>query len=70
MPQRNGKNPIKSGNLFEKGGVPFNNPHNIGVQQKMPAVICPDCKIEVVPKPGFRLSSLKCPQCNIPVGKK
>jgi len=31
---------------------------------------CPSCKAVVPAKPGFRLSTLKCPRCGTPVGKR
>lgn len=32
-------------------------------------VVCKKCRTEVPAKPGFRLSSLKCPGCGAPVQK-
>lgn len=31
---------------------------------------CPACGAEVQPKPGFRISSLKCPKCGASMAKK
>ncbi len=70
MPQRNGQNPIKSGGSFGKTGTGFDNALNNPTKPANVAGICPACKAEVPPKPGFRLSSLKCPKCSTPLGKK
>ena len=70
MPQRNAKNPIKSGRDIERRGVQFNSLANLHSKPKNPAVLCPDCKAEVPPKPGFRFSTLKCPKCGASMSKK
>ncbi len=31
---------------------------------------CPSCKTVVQAKPGFRLSTMKCPQCGTLLGKQ
>jgi hypothetical protein len=66
--QRNGQNPIKSSGVFEKahpsaGANPAPRSSGGGVH-------CPACKTEVPPKPGFRLSALKCPKCGASMAKK
>ncbi len=65
MTQRNGQNPIKTVNKFERGGSHFSNPANMRGKSQNPAGICPACKAEVPNKPGFRFSALKCPKCGI-----
>ena len=69
MPQRNGQNPIKSGNDYGQGGGKRNDPVNAG-KTGSGAGTCPACKAEVPPKPGFRFSSLKCPACGASMGRK
>ncbi len=69
MPQRNGQNPIKTGGPTG----PVGSHHLDG--SPLPksgggAPHCPACKAEVPAKPGFRLSSLKCPKCGAPMAKK
>ena len=63
MPQRNGKNPIRAARVF---GQSFNssnenlNYHKAGAGA---GGVCPHCKTEIQPRPGFRFSALKCPKC-------
>ena len=64
MPQRNGKNPIRSarvgfGQSFNKSSEALSH-HNANMGA---GGICPGCQTVVPPKPGFRFSSLKCPKC-------
>jgi hypothetical protein len=70
MPQRNNQNPIKSGGPQSQGGVP----HGGGGSSAHPSggnmAHCPACKAEVPPKPGFRLSALKCPKCGASMAKR
>jgi len=40
-----------------------------GGRSGLKAGICSVCKTEVPQKPGFRLSSLKCPKCGRLMGK-
>ena len=68
--QRNGQNPIKSAKDFGPGGRSFKNVSNAQVKSSAAAGICPSCKAEVPPKPGFRLSALKCPKCGTSMSKK
>ncbi len=70
MPQRNGQNPIKSGNQFGKGGGTGKDPGNFHEKSKSAAGHCPGCGAEVPPKPGFRFSALKCPKCGMAMSKK
>jgi hypothetical protein len=70
MPQRNGKNPIKSERSFGKGGGHLSDPANVHGNPKNAAGLCPSCKAEVPLKPGFRLSSLKCPKCGTSMSRK
>ena len=70
MTQRNGQNPIKSGKSFGQGGSHLNDPADTRNLPKNTAGLCPACKAEVPPKPGFRFSSLKCPKCGAPMSKK
>jgi hypothetical protein len=70
MPQRNGQNPIKSGNNFGQGGVNRKEPVNTHGKSGSGSGVCPACKAEVPLKPGFRFSSLKCPACGAAMGKK
>ncbi|OGR82117.1 MAG: hypothetical protein A2901_07630 [Elusimicrobia bacterium RIFCSPLOWO2_01_FULL_54_10] len=71
MPQRNGKNPIKSELAPGQGGAGHpNDPANVRLNQKNSAGTCPSCKAEVPSKPGFRFSSLKCPSCGAAMSKK
>ena len=70
MPQRNGKNPIKTVRNFGQGGNYFNSVLNVQAKSTGAAGLCPKCKMEVAPKPGFRFSVLKCPKCGASMGKK
>ena len=70
MPQRNAKNPMKQDKNFGQGGSHLNDPANIRIKPKNSAGLCPICKAEVPPKPGFRFSSLKCPKCGASMGVK
>lgn len=69
MPQRNGQNPIKSGKAFGQSDNISNNAPNAPLRSAGSA-LCPACKTEVPPKPGFRFSSLKCPKCGAALAKK
>ncbi len=69
MPQRNGKNPIKSVRVGQPGSG-FNNLTGSQTKSSAGAGHCPSCKAEVQPKPGFRLSALKCPKCGASMAKK
>ena len=68
MPQRNGKNPIRQARLFgqsiDKSGESLISKHaNTGGN-----AVCPFCAAEVPPRPGFRMSALKCPKCGKMMG--
>ena len=69
MPQRNGQNPIRTVKVFGHNASKSNNGVNIQ-SRTAGGCICPACKTEVPPKPGFRLSSLTCPKCGSPLGRK
>lgn len=51
---------------FEKFPGVGANPHD---QSGRTGVVCRKCRTEVPAKPGFRLSSLKCPKCGAAVQK-
>ena len=69
MPQRNGQNPTRAAKNIDH--FANSSGHGSGSQQKSSgAGICQACGAEIPPKPGFRLSSLKCPKCGAPAGKK
>lgn len=70
MPQRNGQNPIKAGNRFERGGGSTSASANVKEKFNNIAGRCPNCKTEIPPKPGFRFSALKCPKCGTAMSKK
>jgi len=70
MPQRNGQNPIRAVKNFGQNGNKFNAALDTQLKSTRTAGICPACKAEVPPKPGFRISALKCPKCGTPLGKK
>lgn len=68
MPQRNGQNPIRQAKPFDHSANKTGGPsqaHHIG---STGGGICPFCKAEVPPKPGFRFSALKCPKCGKSMG--
>jgi len=68
MPQRNGKNPIRTSRVFGQSfGKSFETPGQHKTSGEAGG-ICPSCKAEVPPKPGFRFSSLKCPKCGRSMG--
>jgi hypothetical protein len=67
--QRNGQNPIKSANTFSSLGGQLDNLPN-HTKSSGGAGHCPSCKAEVTPKPGFRLSAMKCPKCGTSMAKK
>lgn len=60
--QRNGQNPIRSAKLFDHASA---KPADAAAPVKHggPHLVCPACKTEIPPRPGFRVSSLKCPKC-------
>ncbi|MCB4791613.1 MAG: hypothetical protein LHV68_06970 [Elusimicrobia bacterium] len=68
--QRNGQNPIRSTKTYEHDGNKFNSSANMQMKNMEHYPVCPKCNIPVPPKPGFRISALKCPKCNRPLGKK
>lgn len=70
MPQRNGQNPIRAARPFGQNGSKFDETLPVHGKHAVAAGLCPSCNTEVPPKPGFRISSLKCPKCGTPLGKK
>ena len=70
MPQRNGQNPIRAIKNFGQAKISKVNDNLSGQPGAAGAVKCPSCNTEIPPKPGFRLSSLKCPKCGTPAVKK
>ena len=68
MPQRNGKNPIRAARVFGQSFNSFNETLNHHNTNTGAGGICPSCKTEVKPKPGFRFSALKCPKCGRSMG--
>lgn len=44
------------------------DPRKMGGRSGRGASLCPSCKTEVPLKPGFRVSTLKCPKCGKPLG--
>ncbi|MCX5779196.1 MAG: hypothetical protein NTU66_08295 [Elusimicrobia bacterium] len=70
MPQRNGQNPIRTARPFGQGGAKHDETQPVHGQHAVSAGVCASCNTAVPPKPGFRISSLKCPKCGIPLGKK
>jgi hypothetical protein len=69
MPQRNGQNPIHAVKNFEHKANNVNATAKTPAASKGSAFLCPSCKTEVPPKPGFRFSALKCPKCGASMGK-
>lgn len=65
--QRNGQNPIRAVKFGGNKGIKKNDGI---IPDGSNTGICPACKAEVPPKPGFRFSSLKCPKCGASMGKK
>ena len=67
--QRNGQNPIRKVLNYEHGE---NKSGAVTGQLKSGGAegICHKCGTSVPPKPGFRMSALKCPKCGLPLGKK
>lgn len=63
MPQRNGQNPIRSSRPSSGAGVHHGGPSASHETHASGTVECPACHTQVPPRPGFRLSSLKCPKC-------
>jgi hypothetical protein len=68
MPQRNGKNPIRQARIFGQSIHKADGPMAHHGTNAAVAGICPYCKAEVPPKPGFRFSALKCPKCGKSMG--
>jgi len=66
--QRNGQNPIRAEKTFKQGRGRF-NPGEFSQNHTPGSMTCPACKAEVPPKPGFRMSSLKCPACGTAMRK-
>ena len=68
MPKRNGHNPIRANTSDKQSLGNFGNSssnYNKGTGH----LKCSKCYEEVPPKPGFRVSSLKCPKCGSAVNK-
>ncbi len=68
--QRNGQNPVKAVKMYEQGAPKVTDDVKINPKGVNIAGICSACQTEVPLKPGFRVSSLKCPKCHKPLGKK
>lgn len=69
--QRNPQNPIKAVKKFEKFGRTQDNPLNALNNRHLSEILhCQACKTEVLPKQGFRISSMKCPKCGLSLVKK
>ena len=66
MPARNGQNPIRAVKDFAHG---VNKGEAQSMHGKQVNMVCPSCKTEVPPKPGFRPSSIKCPKCGSSMSK-
>lgn len=69
MPQRNGQNPIRAVRNYGQGSR-FSDTAGTPHHADGAAAICPSCKTAVPPRPGFRISALKCPKCGTSLGKK
>ena len=67
--QRNGQNPIKAAKTNDHN-IGKTDDQNVTRNQANIAGICSACNTEVPHKPGFRASTLKCPKCGKPLGKK
>lgn len=67
--QRNGQNPIKAAKQYDHNTGKTDDV-NVSRDKSNIAGVCSKCKTEVPLKPGFRVSSLKCPKCGKPLGKK
>lgn len=68
--QRNGQNPIKAVRNYENSATKLNDEVNVNANTVHIAGICSACQTEVPLKAGFRVSSLKCPKCGKPLGRK
>jgi len=69
MPQRNGQNPTRAVGNFAQTSKQFAEAHSLEGKNPDVAGLCPNCNTEIPPKPGFRVSSLKCPKCGTALGK-
>ena len=68
MPTRNQQTTLKTGAV---GQSALNSNEQMHLLKHQPVNgFCPKCKLEVPPKAGFRMSSLKCPKCGGSVVKK
>ncbi|MFI5344838.1 MAG: hypothetical protein ACHQ51_00540 [Elusimicrobiota bacterium] len=65
MKPRDGDGAVKDSNTFGRKG------RGLGSSAKATGAsgVCPACKAEVPAKPGFRLSTLKCPSCGAAMGR-
>lgn len=68
--QRNGQNPVKAVKTYDHSSTTINEEAKTGSKKANVAGICSACGTEVPLKPGFRVSSLKCPKCGKALGKK
>lgn len=68
--QRNGQNPIKTAKTYGLNHSKVNDETSVNSKTANIAGICSACQTEVPLKPGFRVSSLKCPKCGKSLGKK
>ncbi|MDD5491962.1 MAG: hypothetical protein PHV60_04700 [bacterium] len=68
--QRNGQNPVKAVKMYDHSSTTINEETKTGSKNANIAGLCSACQTEVPFKAGFRVSSLKCPKCGKPLGKK
>jgi len=68
--QRNGQNPTRAVRTFVHGSKNASGAPAASIHGENVTMVCPSCKAEIKPKPGFRVSSVKCPACGIPAVKK
>ena len=68
--QRNPQNQVKMGPDYVKRGESTTGGVHGKTLASGSAGVCPKCKTEIQPKPGFRISALKCPKCGTSIGKK
>ena len=68
--QRNGQNPIKAVKTYGNSTTKVSEDSSVNSKSENIAGTCSACQTEVPLKPGFRVSSLKCPKCGKTLGKK
>lgn len=69
MSQRNGQNPVRMEKTFKKEHESYLGDAASRKLKASGVMRCPTCKADVPPKPGFRMSSLKCPKCGAAMHK-